>query len=267
MPHVDYFLKIDKDLIPKFSDSNSGGNYKYHRVGNQYFKYRKARIGGVDNIRTTYADELHQRVIDAINEACEDLISFWYRGIPEYFYRTEKGQFGSMLKSGDYLGAAVKDIKRKAMKYGGHSTSGRLREALFIYDISIFGAELAIKELPSTSTGDYVAILKSGAGPNSYAPYDPKRHIRLVDKPGTWGGFPSTYWDKWDHVFRKELMNVQDALEAKIADIVADIERQEARDLSRIRRGSGRADDIKGSATDRFKREREDRAVNKTRRR
>ncbi len=265
MPHVDYFIKVDPDILREFSYDNPTGNNK--RVGGVYYKFRKSRWSEVDEVRMTYAEDLYDRVMEMINDACDDLINFWYRSIPEYFYRTEQGQYGSMLKSGDYLGAAVKDLKRKAKKYGGHSTSGRLRDALFIYDIDMFGASLAIKELPSTSTGDYVAILKSGAGPNDYAPYDPKRNIRLVNKPGRWGGFPHTYWTKWDTAFRRELLVTENSLNNRIQDLVDDYKRRARNDMAKVRRNTSRYEEINVTNKDRFQRDREKRSVNKVRRR
>jgi len=260
--HIDYFLKVDESLVSNFSDNpiNDSRNTS-RKVGAKYFKIGRSRIPKVDDIRVTYAEDLYEKIIEAINDACEDLIAFWHRGIPEYFYRTEQGQYGSKIRSGDYLGAAMKELQRKAVSHRGHTTTGRLREALFIYDLNINGAVLAIKELPSTSTHDYVAILKSGAGPNPYAPYDPNRHIRLVNTPGSWGGFPRSYWKAWDDNFRKELQNVQSMLDHRIEEISENILRQETRDLRKMRRGT--TEDIAITTRDRLKKARDD--TNKTR--
>lgn len=264
MPHLDYFLHVDTTLLKSFTDNETSSSYKHQKVGDTYFKYRKSRIDGVDKVRMNYAEELYERVMEAINDAGEELIEIWYRDVPHYFYRTEKGKFGSMLESGDYLGDSVKHIEKMATKFKGKAggSSGRLRSALYIHDIGLMGAQLAIKEL-FNGGWDYVALLKSGAGPNSYAPYDPKRGIRLPHTPGSWGGFPRSYWGSWDAHFKRELRGVEADLNHRIVAIVRDIERDEARDLSKIRRGT--TEDVPGTVkakTDVKKAERKDKQVN-----
>jgi len=248
MPHLDYFLAIDQDIIKhfKFEEEPITVRKRSHRLNERaYYNYRKARIPGVDEIREVYADEIFNIIMNLLRDQAEELMQLWHRDIPKFFYRREKGVSGNVLRSNDLLGDTVKDIMKAPTTIKGRKSSGRLREALFIYSISINGIRFGIHELYNprdTTKQDYVKILKSGAGPNPYAPYNPYKDIREKYRAGSWGGFPNTYWKAWDAHFKQAIAIAERDLTHQIRRAISDIERQQQADIRRIRRGTSEKD-------------------------
>ena len=270
-----FYLIVSEDLLP-FSQEPKKGFNSFKMMDGTYFNTR-ARLPTSMALRKEYAEQINLKIKDLVMSEARKLQQDWYKGVPQYFNRRSYGMYfrkggypsnrrpkrtkgnrrfrrGNKkphnMNSGPFIGDAKylwdtqgRSIEAKytanRRQFPGRNSTGQLRRALAVTDLSSMGCLLFVKPCHA-ATGrrvDYVAILMRGAGAKAN-PYVPEIDRRVKVKGGRWRGIKQSYWLRWQHYFMKKVDKANERLHNRIIQMLTQMKVLEQQDLARLHRGS-----------------------------
>lgn len=141
-------------------------------------------------------------------------------------------------------GSAIEAKFTKRRQFPGRNSTGQLRRALMVSEISSMGCLLFVRPCYA-ATGkkvDYVTVLMKGAKERDGHPYIPALDRRVKVKGKKWGGIAQTYWLRWQHYFMKKVEMANARLHTRITQMLTQMKVLQQQDLNRVykRREGGR---------------------------